>query len=146
MVFFGSIAIDRRYRLRWRFDFADKPTKTGIWNNSGGQQKEGFGSSAWCVNKTGLVRAAVEAENQQTWEVSVLAECDGWDFVNFAWIATTPAPFMLGALDALEIQGQVTGLVLETRELNHRVRVDGSQQIVQKTAADKAIHLAGFGK
>lgn len=151
MVYFGNIAINRRYRLRWRFDFAGKASRTGIWNNSGGKQDEKFGSAAWCVNKEHLVRAAVEGElwddnGGWTGQTVALAECDGWDFVNFSWIATTPAPFMLGELNQLEIAGQITGLTLETREHHHVIRVDGSKKIRPRTAADKTIHLAGFGR
>lgn len=152
MVFFGKIDIEHRYRLRWRFDLPGKPPKVGIWNNSGGKQLEGFGSAAWCVNKTGLIRAAVEAEPRDdngswTGRVVTLAECDGWDFVNFAWIATTPLPCALGNVEALsDIAGQVTGLTLETRDFVTQVRVDGTQKKRAKTDADKRIHLAGFGK
>lgn len=151
MIYFGKIAIERRYRVRWRFDFHGKPSRTGIWNNSGGKQEQSFGSSAWCVNKDGLARASIEgelcsAEGSWTGKIVTLCECDGWDFVNFAWMASTPAPFMLGELTAMELSAEVTGLMLETREIMHQIRVDGTKRLVVKTAADKAINLAGFGK
>lgn len=146
MVFFGNIAIDRLYRLRWRFDFAGKNPKYGIWNDSGGKQDEAFGSSAWCTNKNGLVRASIEGECQHTWAVKTLVQCDGHDFVNFWWRKATPAPFMLQHAQSLEIQGQLIGCTLETRETLFKVKVDGTIEMAPKTEADKRINLAGFGK
>ena len=48
------------YQLRWRFDFANKPTKVGFFNTPG-NQKTGEGLAAF-VNKEGLVRACVEGK------------------------------------------------------------------------------------
>lgn len=146
MLYFGKIGIERKYRLRWRLDFAGKGPKFGIWNDSGGKQDEKFGSAAWCTNKNGLVRASIEAECQQTWKVITVAECDGHDFVNFSWRKATPAPFLLKHEPTMTIEGQLVGCNLETREHLIRVTVDGGKQILKKTEADKKIHLAGFGK
>jgi hypothetical protein len=153
VVFLGNIMINRKYRVRWRFDFHGKPTKRGIWNDAGGSQDEKFGTSAWATNKDGLARAVVEGEvwdDKGGWSdrIVCLAECDGADFVNFSWQAATPVPYLstLDAMRGLTMSGQIVGLTLETRDHLHQVYVDGSKFIKTKTEADKAIHLAGFGK
>lgn len=153
MTFVGNIAIDRRYRVRWRFDFHGRASKCGIWNDAGGSQDEKFGTAAWSTNKTGLSRASVEGEvwdPQGGWsgQVVTLAECDGHDFVNFSWQAATPVPYLstLDAIKGLTITPQIVGLSLETRDEVRQVFVDGSKRTIIKTDADKKIHLAGFGK
>lgn len=142
MVYFGSIGIRGRQRLRWRFDFPDRPTRYGIWNNSGGSQAESAGTSAWCINKTGLVRASIEAEDQEQWTVQTVVECDGWDFVNFRWIAATPIPFDPGG--GFQVAGQIIGLAMDTRDNSYSVFIDGSTKITARTEEEKNMNLAGF--
>lgn len=147
-VYLGQVAITRRCRLRWRFDFAGKPSRFGIWNNAGGKQDENFGSSAWCVNKSGLVRAAIEAEIFEGWQVKTLAEVDGHDFVNFRWIEATPAPMSTRGLlgQKIELKGQVLGLAIDSRDYSHSVFVDLTRKSEPRTEDDKCIQLAAWRK
>jgi len=48
---------DPRYRLRWRFDYANRPTKVGKWSHPGTTRE----TQAKYQAKEGLVRAAIEA-------------------------------------------------------------------------------------
>lgn len=148
-VYLGSIDIRRICRLRWRFDFAGKRSRFGIWNNAGGKQEEAHKTSAWCIDKTGLVRAAIEAEFFETWQERVILECDGHDFVNFEWCAATPAPMSTKGFvgESLTIHGQTIGLTLVTRELRQSAFVNGAiMPPEQRSFGDKAINLAGFGR
>lgn len=133
-------------RVRWRFDFAGKVSRFGIWNNSGGSQEETHKTSAWCINKTGLVRAAIEAEYFDGWEIRTVLECDGPDFVNFEWRAATPAPMSTKGLlgESLTINGQTIGLTLVTADHRSTFFCDGKTQTNPRTEADKAIKLAAW--
>ncbi len=139
----GAKAIpERLYRLRWRFEFSDgRPPKYGQWSNPGNIETDG----AWRVNKSNLSRAAVEAECLRTFNITTLAECDGWDFVNFEWQAVASMPGFLG-VEAISPRGEIVGLTLVTRELQLVCFINGDQAVKARTEADKKIHLAGFGR
>lgn len=130
-------------RLRWRFDFAGRQTRYGMWSRDADDPKE----KAAFVDKTGLVRAAIEAKDIQDQDgrcagtVRTLAECDGHEFVNFKW-------FTLGA--SLMARGPVrhntVGLILVTREIETMVAINGEMAVRPRTAEDKQFHYAGFGR
>jgi hypothetical protein len=136
---------DRRetavWDLRWRFDFwGNRPSKWGKWS-APGKTKE---VKAWCQNKEGLCRAAIEGHHRETFEVKTLAECDGHNFVNFQWMALafTPGNFRgtvrpLHALAALKlITREHEIIVFPDASIAHRVRPE----------AEKKIHFATFGR
>jgi hypothetical protein len=129
------------FRLRWGFDFFDgKPSRRGIWNNTGALATDG----AWCVNKTNLLRAYIEAENVLTWEIETLWQCDGQDFVNFEWIAATPID--LGAKVSRSYSGQIVGLAGISRDYRDAVFIDGSARRQERTEYEKQNLLAGWRK
>ena len=120
-----------KYLLRWRFDFADKPTRYGIWNNPQGK--------AWAVNKDGLIMASIEGKDIMTREVKTLVACDGHEFVNFKWHAIVKG--MGGRLPARPI-----GMILQTREMDVLMLMNGDHATKQRTEYDKNFNYAGFGK
>lgn len=69
-------------RVRWSFDFKDKASVKGIWNNPG----DSF-NRAYKVDKRGMVRASIEAQHMQSGRVTRLIEVNAEDFVNFQWDA-----------------------------------------------------------
>jgi hypothetical protein len=128
-------------RLRWRFDFVNKPSKVGYWSRPGDQH----GGHAWSVDKTGLLRAAIEAEDTRTWKELVAAECDGHDFINFEWIGGTTAP--MAPLRPVTLEPQIIGMRLHTREKVFSVMMFSTQVHVRdRTEEEKRAHLAGFGR
>ena len=72
----------RRYRLRWRFDYANGTTAKGMWHLPQGNPE---GQAAIAYN-TSVIRASIEGEDCETFEVMIMAECDGHDFVSLKWM------------------------------------------------------------
>lgn len=128
-------------RVRWRFDFLEKPTRYGYWSRPG----DSSGGHAWSVDKAGLLRACIEVEDKRTWKVYAAAECDGHDFVNFEWVVGTRAP--LDPVRPVALEPQVVGMKIHTRENVATVLMDGSKVVVRpRTDDEKAMKLAGFGR
>jgi hypothetical protein len=131
-------------RLRWRFDFSDKPPKWGFWSQPGNAK---IGGQAWAVNKSGLVRAAIECESTSTHKLWVGVECDGWDFVNFEWVGGTTTPNLFAIRGSVELAPQIVGMRLHSRDMVYTVMMDGSPVMVRpRTAAEKKQNLAGFSR
>ena len=131
----------RQHLLRWRFDYSgNRPAKYGIWSRPGETPEV----QAWCQNKEGLVRASVEAKDIFTREVRTLAECDGWDFITFQWIAVASLPAIFrGTVTPLT---RVVGLKMVTRETALEVYDTGDVRVAARTDGDKQLNLATFGK
>lgn len=72
-----------RWLYRWRFDFHHRPTKFGSWQGSSNRMED----LASYVNKDGLAFARVEGKHFLTREIRIFAECAGWDFINFEFLA-----------------------------------------------------------
>lgn len=66
------------YRLRWKFEFSNKPPKIGVWDLT----SKNIVDAAWHVDKANLVRALIEGETLRTQQKSVLFECYGPDYVS----------------------------------------------------------------
>lgn len=130
----------RKYVLRWRYDYSNAPAKYGIWSRPGNTPEV----QAWRQNKEGLVRASIEAKDISTKEQRTLAECDGWNFVNFQWIAvaSTPALFK-GSVTPLT---RLVGLKLMTRESMVEVYDTGEIKVLPRSEEDKTFHYATFGR
>ena len=125
------------YLLRWRFDYLDRPTKYGQWSRPATLVSD----MAYAQHKEGIVRASVEGKDVETREVRILAECDGWDFVNFQWMAE----FRAGS-DGYGSHRHV-GLKLVTRENWIEVYVRGGiVKVVPRTEEDKNFQYAIFGR
>lgn len=131
-----------RYELRWRFDFAQKVTRCGMWSRSSNKTEE----MAAFVNKDGLILASIEAKNYYTQEQFIIAECNGQDFVNFKWIAERHSVTGGTGLYSFSNWHQLVGLKLVTRDFDLNVHFDGTNQIEQRTEEDKKFHYEGFGK
>lgn len=125
------------YLLRWRFDFADRPSRMGMWSQSGTRDED----KASFVNTTGLVRASIEGKDVVTRAVKVLAECDGHDYVVFKWNAAfiSHGNFTTG-------QHVLTGLKLVTRDFELDVFPSGDVKISARLEDEKNFNYAAFGK
>lgn len=132
--------------VRWRFDYFDhKRTKTGQWCRPGELQSD----MAAFQSKENLRRACIEVKEALSARTYVLVECDGADFVNFAWVAGSPVGSALNGSLKQErtLRSQIVGLTLVTRDLKVTVLIDGSHPTVAaRSDAEKSQHLAGFGK
>jgi len=124
------------YLLRWRFDYLDRPTKYGQWSRAATLETD----MAYFQNKEGLVRASVEGKDILTREIKTLAECDGWDYVNFQWMAE------LRMRSDGYGTSQHVGLKLVTRDFWIEVYARGNVLRVPRTEEDKNYHYATFGR
>lgn len=111
----------KQLRLRWRFDFADKPTKRGVWD-AGSMRPE---DAAWAVNKTGLVAAFIEAEIRHSQEELELVRCPGQDFAMFQWEAYAKMPGLLKGNFNFTPRTTISGLSILTRNEKITVYVNG---------------------
>lgn len=127
----------RRFRLRWRFDYANRPSKFGQWDRDADRIDE----KACSQLKEGLLRACVEGKDVGSKDIVILAECDGWDFVNFKWNAEFRGSFQTG-------QGahRHVGMKLVTREKELDVSFEGRVVETQRTEEDKQYNYAIFGR
>jgi hypothetical protein len=74
------------YLLRWRFEWADKPTKCGMWSTSAAKNDDA--NQAWNKNTTGLLWAMVEAKNYiNRADQKIVVAVPGQDFMLFQWLA-----------------------------------------------------------
>lgn len=120
-----------KFKLRWRFDFASGLTRYGMWSLPAQTQED----MAAYQNKEGLIRASIEAQDILTADVKTLAECDGWDFLNFQWLAARFGMYV--GWD------KIIGLKLITREKVITVLASGDIKMQPRTLD---INFATFGK
>lgn len=130
------------HRLRWRFDFAGRPSRCGIWNGAGRPE-----DGAWAVDKAGLVRAAIEMESVVTQETTVALELDGADYASAQWEAYARVSNVL-APGRVAPPSQIAGLSFLTRTEKITVFVDGRLTRRDLTAEEKKLstfteHTAG---
>ena len=109
------------YLLRWRFDYATRPAKYGMWSQPAVLESD---TAAFCP-KDGLVRAAIEGRHSITREDKIIAACDGQDFVNFQWVAEAHFNPFGGGIT----QQNVVGLKLVTSQ--NETTVFASGKVVQ---------------
>ena len=110
------------YRLRWRFDFADRPSKFGIWNGA----SSNFADSAAAVNKTGLIRAVIEGEKIGEWVIKPLFELDGHRYVTSQWIRLANASMLMDSkVNSASLPSSLIGLSMLTEDKKFIVYVDG---------------------
>jgi len=115
------------YRLRWRFDFADKPSKIGVWNGASNLQSD----SAMMVNKTGLIRACIEGEKIGEWVVKTLFEMDGHNYVTAQWIRLANAGIMINKdVQTASLPSSLIGLSLLSSDKKFIVYIDGTGAVV----------------
>jgi len=134
--------LPRLWMVRWRFDFAAKPTKYGLWGRPG-ETKE---VQAWCNNGEGLLRASIEGKQIVTREQKLFAECDGHSFVNFKWIAAAGMPAFAKGYGEAQLRSRIVGLTLVVRDNEIHVYDTGQIIVSDRTEEDKNYHYATFGR
>lgn len=66
--------------LRWRFDYSDKPSKVGAWDDSAPEES----AKAYRQSREGLLFASIESKDHHG-VIQRVFECAGPDFCNFQW-------------------------------------------------------------
>jgi hypothetical protein len=120
-----------KVKLRWRFDFPDKAPSIGMWSLPAQRPED----MAAYQNKEGLVRASIETQDIITQEIKTLAECDGWDFLNFQWISARFGLYQGWA--------KIVGLKLITRDYEIIVFDSGE---IERRERRLDLNFATFGK
>lgn len=115
------------YRLRWRFDFLNSPSKIGCWNGSSPH----FSDSATSVKKEGLVRACIEGEHLQQYATKVLFEMPGHEYKTSQWIRRcNAAPVLSPKVNGeIKLQSELMGLALISDTHKYTVYVDGTGSV-----------------
>lgn len=128
-----------RYRLRWRFDFANKPSKVGVWNGA----SDLLSDKAAFVDKTGLIRAAIEVEDRLGCIVKPLVEVDGHRYASAKWLTATnlPAFFRRSKVTSMKRQPAIIGLQFLTDSHKVSAFVDGSVSFRDLTDHEKKFNL-----
>jgi hypothetical protein len=114
-----------RLRLRWRFEYADKPAKYGGWDYLGDDP----GLSAWRQPREGMVMAILEAKTSDG-VILQLVECPGQDFCNFQWE-------MEARLNAGSLAHRHVGLTLVSRSYRYTVFVNGNTNAEPRKESDR---------
>jgi len=129
----------RKYLMRWRFDYLDKPSKVGMWSQSSKNPVD----QAWNKN-VNPSRVKVEVKDIETRETKVVVDCPGADFLNFQWMAIARTPgFFKGSITPIH---QLVGLQMWTREKKIAVLDTGKIMMTDMTPEDLNTNFATFGK
>jgi hypothetical protein len=122
-----------RLRLRWRFEYADKPTKYGGWDYNGDDPL----LSAWRQSRDGLLFAILEAKTMDG-NILKMVECPGADFCNFQWE-------MEARLNAGSLSHRHVGLTLVTRSHRYTIFINGKTKVAERSSNDFDNHYS-YGK
>lgn len=127
------------YRLRWRFEFADRMTKIGGWNNCSQNPKE----MAAFVDKKKLVMAIIEGERISSWGIKTLLEVEGHNYASMQWVTCLSCPMHLnGPQHTKYVQaGDVIGLSILTASHKATVFVDGRGEYRTLTDQEKKFKI-----
>ena len=124
-----------KYRLRWRFDFANGTKKIGPWNGNSPHHRD----MAFSIKKDGLVRAFIEGEKVGEWVIKPMLEVDGHMYASAQWqTAAGVSPFGTGEYTA---KGRIIGLSLLTNDEKLTVFVDGRGERRPLTAHEKQFQI-----
>lgn len=107
-------------RLRWRFDFSDRPSKFGQWNYA---SQADLKAMAAFVKKDGLVRASIESEKVGSWSIRTMFECDGHEYASTEWMTAASIPVF--TKKTVIRPGQMIGLSILTATHKTTVFIDG---------------------
>lgn len=138
----------RLFRLRWRFEFANgKAPRTGIWDGT----SNNFGDSAAAVDKNGLLRVLIQAEDRlnNVGQMLTLVDCPGQEYASMQWEAYSRLPgFFAGA--GITPRAHVSGLSILTTDEKITAWVSGKITRAPLTEHDKQWsileHSLGSGK
>jgi len=118
------------YLLRWRFDFGNgKPSRMGMWSRPATRVED----QAVYVNKTGLVRAAIEAKHIVTREITTVSECDGHNFITFQWLSSA----RFSGIGYQLLSQNVFGLRLVSRDDFMDAHTDGTLRVTPRPEDQK---------
>lgn len=123
------------YLLRWKFDYASRPSRAGMWDNPGKLDTD----KACFNNKDDVICAKIEGKNYLTRETVVLAEIKGENFMNFQWLAN--AYLTPGTSTPRTV---LTGMKIVSRY--EEIEVFKNGKINKKPLSNDNINFATYGR
>jgi len=128
------------FRLRWRFEFRDKPARIGPWNGSSDRKED----KAAFISKTGLTNAIIEAEKHASWGISRLLDIPGSRYVSAQWECCASVPMFLNKDGKPDIRpgsviapGTIVGLSFLTPDEKLTVFIDGHCKVTKLSEQDR---------
>lgn len=121
--------------FRWRFEYADKAPRIGIWNYVG----DDSALQAWNQPKEGLLFAVIEAKDHNQ-VIHRVFECSGQDFCNFQWEIEASFSFK-GKVG----EHRIIGLTLVSRNERATIFKNGACVVEPRQADDLDNHYL-YGK
>lgn len=122
-----------KLRLRWKFEYVNKPVKYGGWDYNGDDPN----LSAWRQNREGLLMAILEAKTPDGVVLSMV-ECPGADFCNFQWE-------MEARMSNNHMTYRNVGLSLVSRTNKYTIYANGKIEVKARKDGDKDNFYA-YGK
>ncbi len=123
-----------KFRLRWCFDFANKPTRYGGWNDT--RQLEGITNEmAWTVNKDGLIQARIQGEKLGEGINRTLFEMDGHEYSSARWVTAAAVGGWWSGTKT--VSPTVIGLTMIGRDKAATIYVDGTGSMLPLTEYEK---------
>lgn len=122
-----------KLRLRWRFEYVNKPAKYGGWDYQGNDEH----LSAWRQSRDGLLAAILEAKTQDG-IILRMVECPGSDFCNFQWE-------MEAGMGTGQMIYRHVGLTLVSRTHRYTIYCNGQIEVTDRSQDDHDNHYA-YGK
>lgn len=122
-----------KLRLRWRFEYLDKPAKYGAWDYTGNDPE----LSAWRQPREGLLMAILEAKTIHG-TILRMVECPGPDYCNFQW--EIEAKLRANSMNYRQI-----GLTLISRTHRYTIYMNGQSEITERQSDDFDNHYE-YGK
>lgn len=116
----------KTFRLRWRLEFANKPTIYGRWNHFSQD------SNVWAIDKSGLLFAIIEAEDCETFDIIKVIECVGQDFRQFCWTSFT----VVGSTQSFDYRSHC-GLSMLCRDFFVTAFLNGTTHVKKLEDEDK---------
>lgn len=132
-----------KYRIRWRYDWIDRPSKYGMWSLTTKNEID----QAWNKQKEGLLFATVEGKDVDG-KIVTLCQCPGQDFAFFQWIciARTPLRVMQNRIKPSPPIHQLIGIKMVTRYETISVMNTGHIFREPRSTEDQKFNYAAFGK
>lgn len=133
------VGLKKRLRLRWKFEYSDKPSKYGMWDTSGQVPEE----QAWFQSKENLTYAVIEGKDVESGRVIRLFGIQGADFCCFEWCATSSMAGLAKPGIGQQLNSVVIGLKIIARDKNIFVYCDGQIKIENRydQESDKLFHF-----
>ena len=128
------------WEFRWRFDYADKPSKFGSWMD----RAEDASAKAVFQDKNGMIYARIEARRIGQPERKIVAECSHQDYRLFQWVVGSKLNYKQGKISSGG--STLIGICLWSRYSKTTAFVDGSVKVEELPIEDQNFNFESYGR